>query len=75
MQNCDMNKILYCCIFQWKLDCDFVCCLFMVNKLLVDEYKMYEKRTIDKTLIFILLESNFVFVSCKNKDIKSVRHI
>lgn len=36
---------------------------------------MYEKRTIDKTLIFTLLESDFVFVSCKNKDIKSVRHI
>lgn len=38
---------------------------------------MYEKRTIDKTLIFILLESDSVFVSyaCKNKDIKSVRQI
>lgn len=38
---------------------------------------MYEKQRIDKTLIFILLESDFVFVSyaCKNKDIKSVRQI
>lgn len=36
---------------------------------------MYEKRIIDKILIFILLESDFVFVLCKNKDIKSVRYI